>query len=213
MNKKIVDGYFYFVEHTLPGERERFKALAKGQSPEVLMVTCADSRIDPYLITGTKPGELFVCRNAGNFVPPIGDDSSGMAAAVEFGVRVLKVKEIIVCGHSDCGAMKALARPESTTELPAVRGWLQYGSAALAVAGCCGTGPLGEHDLKLLALENIVAQMNHLRTLPSVAAAMAAGTLELTGWYYDIGTGAVEYCTSSAPVFLPLTRQTAAVGD
>jgi len=162
-----------------------------GQSPKALMISCADSRVVPELITQSGPGELFVCRNAGNIVPPFSQANGGVSSAVEYAVVALEVSEIIVCGHSDCGAMKAFLTPEKLHAMPNVAAWLRHAHAAHQVV-CCAYPHLEEKAaVRALAQENVVAQINHLRTHPSVAAALAQGRLSLHGWFFDIETGGV----------------------
>lgn len=172
--------------------RDLYQRLAtNGQSPKALMISCADSRVVPELITQSDPGDLFVCRNAGNIVPPFSQANGGVSSAVEYAVVALGVSEIIVCGHSDCGAMKAFLTPDKLAEMPNVAAWLRHAEAAHKVV--CDAYPHLEDKatVRALALENVVAQINHLRTHPSVAAALAKGALSLHGWFFDIETGGV----------------------
>lgn len=160
-----------------------FAALATGQSPHTLFLTCADSRVDPSLLTQTDPGDLFVVRNAGNIVPSLDtDDSSadGTAASIEYAVAVLGVKNIVVCGHSGCGAMSGLASPESLSELPSVARWV-------AQSGADATGV----SVEALIESNVVIQLEKLANYPSVRAALDRDALTLHGWVYDIGSGTV----------------------
>jgi carbonic anhydrase len=158
-----------------------------------LIVTCADSRIDPELITQSGPGEIFVTRNIGNLVPAYGEMMGGVSAVIEYAVSALKVKHIAVCGHSDCGAMKALLNPSSLESLASVKNWMRNAEAALSVADSLApAGETGAERLKRLTEENVLLQMQHLRTHPSVAGAIARKDLTLSGWVYDIGAGRVR---------------------
>ena len=197
--KAIVDGVLRFQNEQQPAKQALFDQLAGAQSPDVLLVTCADSRIDPGLITQTDPGDLFICRNAGNIVPPLPDYSGDIAASVEFGVAALGVKHIIVMGHTDCGAMKGAMNREAVASLPKVYEWLGYAEEA---AGAAASNP----DDPLLAVTeaNVLLQLQNLKTHPAVSAGLEAGTLDLHGWVYHIGSGAVTCHDAAASKFVPL---------
>src|SRR5947209_18071980 len=124
--EKFLGGISRFQKDVYPKHQKRFEKLAMGQRPEALFVTCADSRIDPSLLTQTKPGELFICRVIGNVVPPYPDAIGGVSATIEYAVGVLQVPEVIVCGHTDCGVMKGVLNPEAVAGLPSVSAWLNY---------------------------------------------------------------------------------------
>lgn len=191
----------------LPAQQALYERLANhGQSPKALMISCADSRVVPELITRADPGELFVCRNAGNIVPPFSQANGGVSSAVEYAVMALGVRDIVVCGHSDCGAMKAFRYPEKLEQMPNVAAWLRHAHAAHSVV--CNAYPhLEEKDaVRALALENVVAQINHLRTHPSVAAAMARGELTLHGWFFDIETASVLALDGETGKFAPVVE-------
>jgi carbonic anhydrase len=170
------------------GQRpEEFARYAEGQSPDVLFITCSDSRVVPALITGARPGQLFELRTAGNVVPPYtADRPTGEAATIEYAVQVLGVEDIVVCGHSHCGAVGAMVRGDDLTAVPAVRDWLSYGAeppqcsdpADPAVAE-----PVQNH---------VLAQLLRLRSYPCVERRLAAGELRLRGWYYEVHTGTVR---------------------
>ena len=202
---KIIRGVLRFQEEVYPRLESRFTELANSQQPRALFITCADSRIVPDLLMQTSPGEIFICRNAGNIVPPHGDATGGVSATIEYAVAVLNVPHIIVCGHSDCGAMKGILHPETLTEIPAVAAWLRYGDAARRIV--LENEPHLEHaeSLKAITRENVRAQLVNLRTHPSVAARLAKGTLRLHGWLYTIATGAVERLDETTGRFRPLT--------
>ena len=197
--KAIVDGVLRFQNEQQPAKQALFDQLAGAQSPDVLLVTCADSRIDPGLITQTQPGDLFICRNAGNIVPPSPGYSGDIAASVEFGVAALGVKHIIVMGHTDCGAMKGAMNREAVASLPKVYEWLGYAEDA---AGAAENNP----DDPLLAVTeaNVLLQLQNLKTHPAVSAGLEAGTLDLHGWVYHIGSGAVTCHDAAAGQFVPL---------
>lgn len=164
---------------------------ANGQRPSTLMISCADSRVIPEEMMQAGPGELFVCRNAGNIVPPFATQNGGVSSTVEYAVAALGVRDIVVCGHSDCGAMKALMAPEMLNGMPNVAAWLRHSSAAREVVCCSYAGLEGPNAARAAAQENVVIQLAHLRTHPSVAAGIARGEIALHGWFFDIEKGEV----------------------
>jgi len=191
--ESLIDGVRRFQGDVFPEKSEHFLSLARdGQSPKTLMISCADSRVVPELITQSEPGDLFVCRNAGNIVPPWQRANGGVSSAIEYAIVALGVSDVVVCGHSDCGAMKGILSPEALTEMPSVAAWLGHADAAReTVKACCGDL---DADSRLSALieENVIVQLNNLRGHPSVAAAMAKGVLRLHGWIYDIQSGGIR---------------------
>lgn len=203
---KVVEGYRHFSEAVYPEHRELFDQLRDRQDPQVLFITCADSRIDPSLITHSEPGELFISRNIGNIVPAFGEMMGGVTAVVEYAVVALHVRDIIVCGHSDCGAMKALAdlQGEALRAMPTVRNWLRNAEAALPAVKAAHGDLAGEQLSHALVGENVLLQLQHLRTHPAVASALAAGKLRLHGWIYSIGDGRVQAYDEAARRFGPI---------
>ena len=198
--EKILKGLKKFQQEIYPLHQERFKQLATSQSPEVLFITCSDSRIDPNLITQTVPGELFICRNAGNIVPPHSNETGGMTASIEYAVSVLNVKHIVICGHSNCGAMKAAMKPESVESLPHVKVWIDHARAAKESVehqkGC-----MHESHLPDMTKQNIILQLQHLKTHPAVFSRLSNGELQLHGWIYDIETGDIEHFDADSNEF------------
>ncbi len=197
-------GVVRFQTEVFPEKQALFESLAKGQSPEALFITCSDSRIETAMITQTDPGELFICRNAGNIVPPHTHHTGGMTASIEFAVAALKVPHIVICGHTECGAMKGAMNPAGLDGLPHVREWLGYSRAAVEVVNHIGAGLDDTGKMKLLLEQNVILQLNHLKTHPSVAARMAAGELLLHGWIYDIKTGDVTAYDKNTEKFVPV---------
>jgi len=187
----LLQGAAHFSADIFPGSRDLFRALADGQTPHTLFITCADSRISTGMITQSEPGNLFVLRNIGNVVPAYGEMLGGVSAAIEYAVCALQVDTIIVCGHSDCGAMKALLEPDANRleEMPTVRSWLRNAEAALAVTQALA--PPAHARLETMIEQNVLLQLAHLRTHPSVAARIAEGALRLQGWCYDIRHGRI----------------------
>lgn len=199
----IVEGFRKFRQEVFPQQQALFKRLATAQNPRAMFITCADSRIVPELITQSEPGDLFVTRNVGNVVPPYGQMNGGVSTALEYAVMALGVQHIIVCGHSDCGAMKAVLNPQSLEGMPTVKAWLRHAEVARSVVAencaCCGDEALG-----VLTEENVVAQLDHLRTHPSVASRLASGQLHIHGWVYDIETASIRAYDVTQGAFLPL---------
>lgn len=189
--KQLIEGIKKFRTDVFPGHSGLFSKLASGQTPQALFITCADSRIVPDLITQSKPGDLFICRTVGNLVPPHGQGDGSVASAVEYAVTALNVSNVIVCGHSDCGAMKALLHPEATEKLPQTRSWLRYGEAAREAVRGSGLAISEVELLSALIEENVVTQLEHLKTHPAVAARLARGNLQLYGLVYSIQTGEI----------------------
>ena len=202
--ERILEGVSKFKREIFPKQRDLFEQLANRQSPDVLFITCADSRIVPDLITQSKPGDLFICRNAGNMVPPYGEVHGGVSATIEYSVDVLGVRHIIVCGHTDCGAMKGVLYPDKVAHLPAVRSWLNHGEVARRVVQASHADLPEDQKLAALIEANVVAQIAHLRTHPSVAARLARSELLLHGWVYDIGNGEVTAWDSTKSLFVPI---------
>lgn len=182
----LAAGVARFQRTVFPTKTPLFAELATNHHPTALFIGCSDARVVPELITQSEPGELFVIRTAGNIVPAYAPGSDGVGASIEYAVAVLGVTEIVVCGHSACGAMTALAEGHDLTGAPAIADWLRHADAALARAGAPGDRAVGP-----LIHANVLAQLANLATHPSVAAALAKQTLTLRGWVYDIPTGAV----------------------
>lgn len=200
----LLKGVEGFSKHVFPESQQLFSELAEGQSPHTLFITCADSRVVPEMITQTQPGELFVCRNIGNIVPGYGEMLGGVSAVVEFAVAVLRVRNVVVCGHTDCGAMKGLLNPESTRDLPTVEAWLRNAQAARSAVFARKLE--GAEALTAVTQENIRLQLAHLATHPAVAAARANNALSLQGWVYDIGDGKVSVLDETSEQFIPLNE-------
>ncbi len=183
------------------------RAGASPQQPHTLSIACADSRVDVEAITNSKPGEVFVTRNVGNMVPAYGEMLGGVSAVIEYAVAALKVRHIAVCGHSDCGAMKALLNPASTAQMPTLRTWLRNGSAALEVAESFAPPVVDQMErLRGLTEENVLMQLAHLKTHPSVAGALARARLTLSGWVYEIGTGDVRIAEDGSRPFVSVSN-------
>ncbi len=187
-------GIVQFQTKTYPAMREIFEqAASTPQQPKALIITCADSRIDAESITSSGPGDVFITRNIGNMVPAYGEMLGGVSAVIEYAVTALGVKHVVVCGHTDCGAMKALMHPEAVTKMPTVKSWLTNATAALSVTEALVNKDERPSDfMQRLTEQNVLLQLQHLRTHPSVAGAMARGELTVSGWVYDIGSGGIR---------------------
>jgi carbonic anhydrase len=202
----FLSGIRQFQERVYPAKRELFEQLSTGQRPRALMVTCVDSRICPSLITQCEPGDLFVLRNAGNLVHPYGTDGAAEEAAVELAVEQLGVCDIIVCGHSDCSAAKAIMTPKSCRNSPALKAWLFHSWAVRQIVRE-KFGTLEKNELLRATTEtNVLVQLENLRTHPVVAAALASRGLRLHGWVYNIGSGEILVYQPREHCFIPVRQ-------
>lgn len=202
--QQLIKGLHQFQENYVAPRREFFKCMSEGQRPATLFITCSDSRVNPNLITQTEPGELFIVRNAGNIVPPYGAANGGEGAAIEYAVGALNVTDIIVCGHSHCGAMDALLDSNKTADLPQVAAWLLHAESTRRIIRENYTHLTGEMLLTAAVEENVLVQLESLRTHPMVAARLAAKKLRLHGWVYKIDTGEVFGYDPAQAQFLSL---------
>ena len=194
--EKLISGVHRFRKQYWSENQDLFRRLAEhGQSPEALFITCCDSRVIPTVITHTNPGDLFIFRNMGNFVPPYSEnplDGTGIAAAIEYAVLHLHVRDIIICGHSDCGAMKALYKDrEDFGGTPHIVEWLKNGERTLEVIAANYPKMSKEERLAVTSEENVLVQMENLRTYPVVQRAAREGRLHVHAWFFEIGTGSV----------------------
>ncbi|MGD0831016.1 MAG: carbonic anhydrase [Terracidiphilus sp.] len=202
--ERLIEGHKKFLAEVFPGRRSQFHLLAEMQAPEWLFITCSDSRVVPDLFLGTGPGDLFITRNAGNVVPITTNDVDGVTATIEYAVEVLKVKHAILCGHSDCGALKAELDHKSLENLPKARRWLSHVEAAFNHRQPLNPADGESAELASLIRGNVVAQLLNLHTEPSVARAESEGRLTVHGWYYDILSGRIEQYDEKLRRFLPL---------
>lgn len=202
---ELIGRVYGFSKQVFQNQSELYSTLAThGQSPKALMISCADSRVVPEHIMQAAPGDLFVCRNAGNIVPPYAMQNGGVTSTVEYAVMVLGIRDIIICGHSDCGAMKAVSNPAGLDKMPNVAAWLKHSCAAEQVVNEGYPEMESAERVRAISLENVVAQLNHLRTHPSVAAGIARGEIALHGWFFDIGAGQVLALDGKTGRFRPL---------
>lgn len=202
---ELIGRVFNFEKQVFPNQSTLYNHLSQnGQTPKALMISCADSRIVPEQIMQADPGDLFVCRNAGNIVPPFATMNGGVSSTVEYAVSALKVRDIIVCGHSDCGAMGALLHPERLETMPNVAAWLRHGAAAQKIVRESYPDLENGDGVRIMAMENVVAQIAHLRTHPSVAVGIARGEITLHGWFVDIHAGAIQVLDGETGRFGPI---------
>ena len=202
--QKLVNGVHQFQRNIFRSQKELFQRLAQGQSPETLFITCSDSRINPNLVTQTEPGELFILRNAGNIVPAYGTIFGGEAATIEYAVTILGVKDIIICGHSLCGAMTGLLNPDGLSNVPAVANFLGHAEATRRIIKENYGHLEGSNLLTATVEENVLVQLENLRTHPAVAAGIVGGKLKLHGWVYKIETGQMFAFDPEAHQFSPI---------
>ncbi|AFZ31241.1 Carbonate dehydratase [Gloeocapsa sp. PCC 7428] len=206
--KKLIQGIHSFQTNYVSTHREMFELLSQGQHPRILFITCSDSRIDPNLITQAEPGEMFIIRNAGNIIPPYGATNGGECAAVEYAIHALGIKEVIVCGHSHCGAMKGLLKLDKLEEeMPSVYQWLKHAEATRRMMKENYQDYEGEKLLQATVEENVLTQLENLRTYPVIHSRLHSGQIHLHGWVYHIETGEVlEYDPVRRQFVSPETR-------
>lgn len=204
--QRLIEGHKRFLDEVFPAKKSHFHLLSEGQTPAWLFITCADSRVVPDLILSTEPGDLFIARSIGNVVPITSQDVDGVTATIEYSVDVLKVRHAIVCGHSDCGAMKAALDRRSLANLPKARRWLDHVQAAFAYRQPLNPADGESAELASLIRGNVVAQLMNLHAQPPVVRAEAEGRLTVHGWYYDILSGRIEQYDEEMRRFLPLAE-------
>jgi len=191
VKQKLVKGIHSFQRGFFASHRALFEQLATtGQQPETLFITCSDSRVVPNLITNSQPGELFIVRNVGNVVPNM-SLPGGTAAAIQYAVEVLNVENVIVCGHTQCGAVKAILSPESVAHLEFVSKWVNSTIDVKKLMEEKYADLTGEDRLNAAIQENVLAQIEHLRQYPFVAKRMDAGKLQVNGWVFDVARGQI----------------------
>jgi carbonic anhydrase len=198
-------GVLRFKRDGFRRNRALFRKLAKSQSPRVLFITCADSRVVPALITQTRPGDLFVERNPGNIVPVYSRHPVGVSASIEYAISVLNVEHVVVCGHTDCGAVKGIQHPEKLSSVPAVKRWLTYGNNSRRLLGRAA-GLSEPERLGRLTELNVVVQLGHLMSHPSVARAIRRRRIALHGWVYRIHDGEILQLDPRTGAFRPWPR-------
>ena len=202
--ERLYKGIHKFQSSHFKREEEFFRQLSTRQTPEVLFITCADSRVDPNLVTQNSPGDLFILRNVGNIVPPHNAirDKNSVAAALEFAVLGLKVTDIIVCGHSNCGAMQMLRRSDAAfLDMPHLKEWVRIAEPVRLIVERFYGEASDDIKARVTEKENVLLQIRNIETYPFVEKALEAGTLKLHGWYYDIGTGRISAYDTETDAF------------
>jgi carbonic anhydrase len=205
--QQLIDGYTRFRSKVFPQHSQLFEKLSKGQQPQALFICCSDSRVMPEMMMQCEPGVIFPIRNAGNLVPPPSEHGSGVAATVEYALRVLGVADVIVCGHSDCGAMKGLLQAETLDSLPIVKAWLENaGSASRWLTSTLKDSKVMsfEEQVQLVTEANVIAQMQNLHAHPAVYEFVRRGKLNVHGWMYDIASGEIRRFDAEKGSFVPL---------
>ncbi|MGK0398401.1 MAG: carbonic anhydrase [Gammaproteobacteria bacterium] len=200
-------GVVRFQKEVFPKKKDLFQKLSLGQSPEALFITCSDARIETAMITQTDPGDLFICRNAGNIVPPHTNHTGAMTASIEFALSSLNVPHIVVCGHTHCGAMKGAMNQSRLEGMPHMKEWLSYSKAAIDIVNELGQGKSDDDKMMMLLEQNVILQLQHLKTHPTVALKMAKKELELHGWVYDIASGEVHSYDEKQNKFIPVSER------
>lgn len=203
--QEIIDGFLKFQQSVFPARADLFKRLATQQQPRALFISCSDSRLVPELVTQREPGELFVIRNAGNIVPSYGMEPGGVTASVEYAVAALQVCDIVICGHSDCGAMTAIAECRCMNSMPAVKHWLRYADSARVVNEAREHHSLRDKTHSMVH-ENVITQLTNIQTHPSVRLALEQGRISLHGWVYDIESGNISAFDGATRRFIALAE-------
>ncbi|MFL4910213.1 carbonic anhydrase [Streptomyces sp. MMS24-I2-30] len=188
----------------LSDQREEYARLARGQRPQALFISCSDSRVIPAHFTGARPGDLFELRTTGNIVPRYRAQAAcGVAGSIEFAVQALQVPDIVVCGHSHCGAVQGLMREQNVATMPLVRRWLGWAGHRTTADQPWQTRGLGE-DPVAVTQRHVLTQLDHVRSYPFIARRLASGRLRLHAWYYTVETGEVLAGTPGSRGFRPL---------
>lgn len=204
--EKLVRGVERFRQQRFTEFQDLFRRLAAHQTPTTLFITCSDSRIDPNLLTQSQPGEMFIMRNAGNLVPPFGCAGEGEGGTIEYAVSALNVQDVVVCGHSRCGAIGGLLSPETLKGLPAVAKWLEHAESTRRIMEQCYPELEGAQRLNAAVEENVLAQLANLQTHPAVAVRLVHNDIRLHGWVYELETGEVYAYDAHERQFVPLAE-------
>jgi carbonic anhydrase len=205
--KKLIQGVLQFQSEAFPPLRDLFERLVEEAKPETLFITCADSRVDPTLLTQSLPGDMFVLRNAGNIIPPREAANISEAATVELAVSIMNVRRIVICGHSYCAAMRMLLKPDALAATPALSSWLDHAETTRRIVRKYHSHLHGDDLVRATVEENVVVQLGNLRSLPAVASRLVKGDLQLHGWVYEFETGEVFAYDAGRRKFLPLAEQ------
>ncbi len=202
--KKLIRGLDKFRQTYVTSHQELLEQLSHGQKPRVLFIACSDSRVDPNLITNTDIGELFVIRNAGNIIPPYGAANGGEGGTIEYAIHALGIEQVVVCGHSHCGAMKGLLKLNKLQkDMPLVYDWLKHAESTRRMV--LETYPHYEGDdlMEMLVAENVLIQIDNLKTYPIVRSRLHQGRLKIYAWIYNIETGNVLAYDARTHTYVP----------
>ncbi|WP_299405616.1 carbonic anhydrase [Acaryochloris sp. IP29b_bin.148] len=206
--KKLVRGLQEFKQSYVAEHQELLEELSHGQKPRVLFISCSDSRVDPNLITQTDVGELFVIRNAGNIVPPYGAANGGEGGTIEYAIAALEIDQVVICGHSHCGAMKGLMKLNKLqADMPLVYDWLQHAETTRRVVAENYPESQDEERVEILVAENVLVQIDNLKTYPIVRSRLLQGKLQIYGWIYHIETGEVLAYDEQTHTYIPPQSQ------
>ena len=203
----FASGVVKFQRDVFPGKKSLFEHLSHGQAPEALFITCSDSRIETAMITQTNPGELFVSRNPGNIVPPYELSTSGVTASIEYAIAVLKVGHIVVCGHTECGAIEGAVCPETVAHMPHVAEWLTLARDAVTRVDRAFPNLDETERLTRVTRQNVVLQLEHLAEHPMARERMDSGELKIHCWIYDIKSGDVYVFDKDRNEFVPIAEK------
>lgn len=212
--KKLISGIREFQSSYVPSHKALMEELSKGQHPRVLFIACSDSRVDPAIITQSEIGDLFVIRNAGNIIPPFEATNGGEGATIEYAIEALGIRQVIICGHTQCGAMKGLLQlGELEDKMPLVYSWLRHTEATRKLVQD-NYGHLEKKDmLDALVAENVLTQIENLRTYPVIRSKLYRGDLSIHAWIYTIETGEVLAYDSEQHAFAPPSSRVASNGN
>jgi carbonic anhydrase len=202
--KKLIRGLNKFRQTYVSSHHELLEQLAHGQKPRVLFVACSDSRVDPNLITNTDMGELFVIRNAGNIIPPYGAANGGEGGTIEYAISALGIEQVVICGHSNCGAMKGLLKLNKLQkDMPLVYDWLKHAESTRRLVLENYSHYNDEDLMDMLVAENVLIQIDNLKTYPIVRTRLHQGRLKIYAWVYNIETGDVLAYDAKTHTYIP----------
>ncbi|WP_036479061.1 carbonic anhydrase [Myxosarcina sp. GI1] len=206
--KKLIRGLDEFRQNYVNTHQELLEQLSHGQKPRVLFITCSDSRVAPNLITNTDMGELFVIRNAGNIIPPYGSANGGEGGTIEYAINALGIEQVVICGHSHCGGMKGLLKlNELQEDMPLVYDWLRHAESTRRLVMENYPDYSGEELIETLVAENVLIQIDNLKTYPVVRARIHQGKLRIYAWIYRIETGEVLAYDAETHTYVPPMSQ------
>ncbi|MCC0176658.1 carbonic anhydrase [Waterburya agarophytonicola K14] len=202
--KKLIRGLDKFRETYVDSHQELLGQLAHSQTPRVLFITCSDSRVAPNLITDTDVGELFVIRNAGNIIPPYGAANGGEGGTIEYAINALNIEQIVICGHSNCGAMKGLLKLNKLQkDMPLVYDWLKHAESTRRMVQETYPHYEGDDLIEVLVAENVLIQIDNLKTYPIIRSRLHQGRLKIYAWIYNVETGKVLAYDARTHTYIP----------